>query len=193
MLPSASSMVWETMRAVWVELSGGRKTAPLPWQREETATEGVGTCPSTALLQYLALRMSSILQALTLVGTVLPGQMWGTGCLLPHLPCGKSHFQSHLQGQSYLQTQVLHTKISSSFSAIVSAIHWLLVPLRCSHVLPNIPGHTTCLLISFDDVLLFIVRVQGFAWVTCGSKKSPERQTTAEIGRCRIRLLLCIV
>lgn len=61
MLPSTSSMVWEAMHSVWVELSGGRKTALLPWQREETATEGVGTGRSTALSQYLALRTSSVL------------------------------------------------------------------------------------------------------------------------------------
>lgn len=43
-------------------------------------------------------------------------------------------------------------------------------------MLPPVPLGTVCLLSSCDDALLFSVRLWGFAWLTCHSSKSPERQ-----------------
>lgn len=48
---------------------------------------------------------------------------------------------------------------------------WLVGP-----AVAQVPGHRACLLNSFDNVLLFTVRLPGFTWITCGRSKSPERQ-----------------
>lgn len=108
-------MVGEAIPVVHIGPTQAGRSALPPWQRKTTNSEGTGTYQNTKGSVFFTVSLTPIasptLQAFTLMHTALPVETWRTqDSVLPHLQCGKSHFQSHLQVQVTYQHSIFTPK-----------------------------------------------------------------------------------
>lgn len=158
--------------------------------RGRRLTEGTRTYRNTKGSLFsqclsLALITSYTLQALMLTGTALPVEMRRTRTVLCHTYSAEKA-TSRVICRHKLSTSTASSHQNKLLLASLRLLQQFAGYRRnekgagvfCGLVGPAVPNalHPACLLSSFDDILLFTVRLQGFTWLTCGSSKSPERQ-----------------